>query len=104
MARLLDEAEASDGGKHLRPRLVAAAYFGLGGADRRLLAEVAGAQQLLHLGLCMHDDLIDGDRVRHGRPEPDRPCTTPATAPPASRVPRRSGRRSRPACSPATSP
>ena len=35
---------------------------------RQLLAEVAGAQQLLHLGLCMHDDLIDGDRVRHGTP------------------------------------
>ena len=68
VARLLDEAEASDGGKHLRPRLVAAAYFGFGGADQRLLGEVAGAQQLLHLGLCLHDDLIDGDRLRHGRP------------------------------------
>lgn len=63
---LLDEVEASDGGKHLRPRLVAAAYFGFGGADRRLLGDVAGAQQVLHLGLCMHDDLIDGDRMRHG--------------------------------------
>ena len=68
VVRLLDEAAASDGGKHLRPRLVAAAYFGFGGADHRLLGEVAGAQQLLHLGLCMHDDLIDGDRLRHGRP------------------------------------
>ena len=65
--QLLDEAEASDGGKHLRPRLVAAAYFGFGGGDRGLLGDVAGAQQLLHLGLCMHDDLIDGDRMRHGR-------------------------------------
>jgi geranylgeranyl diphosphate synthase type I len=68
VVRLLDEAAASDGGKHLRPRLVAAAYFGFGGADHRVLGEVAGAQQLLHLGLCMHDDLIDGDRLRHGRP------------------------------------
>jgi geranylgeranyl diphosphate synthase type I len=68
VARLLDEAAASDGGKHLRPRLVAAAYLGFGGSDQRLLAEVAGAQQLLHLGLCLHDDLIDGDRMRHGRP------------------------------------
>ena len=64
--QLLDEAEASDGGKHLRPRLVAAAYFGFGGVDRGLLGDVAGAQQVLHLGLCMHDDLIDGDRTRHG--------------------------------------
>jgi geranylgeranyl diphosphate synthase type I len=66
--RLFDEAEASDGGKHLRPRLVAAAYFGFGGVDRSLLGHVAGAQQVLHLGLCMHDDLIDGDRMRHGSP------------------------------------
>ena len=62
VTRLIDDAEASDGGKHMRPRLVAAGYLGMGGADRQLLAEVAGAQQLLHLGLCMHDDLIDGDR------------------------------------------
>ncbi|GAA1799423.1 polyprenyl synthetase family protein [Agromyces neolithicus] len=68
VTRLIDDAEASDGGKHMRPRLVAAAYLGMGGAERQLLAEVAGAQQLLHLGLCMHDDLIDGDRVRHGVP------------------------------------
>ena len=66
VTRLIDDAEASDGGKHMRPRLVAAAYLGMEGSDRQLLAEVAGAQQLLHLGLCMHDDLIDGDRVRHG--------------------------------------
>ncbi|RXZ49115.1 hypothetical protein ESP57_09220 [Agromyces fucosus] len=65
---LIAEARASDGGKHMRPRLVAAAFFGMGGSDADLLAEVAGAQQLLHLGLCMHDDLIDGDRVRHGQP------------------------------------
>lgn len=64
--QLLDEAEASDGGKHLRPRLVAAAYLGFGGTDQGLLGDVAGAQQVLHLGLCMHDDLIDGDRMRHG--------------------------------------
>ncbi|GAA1762108.1 polyprenyl synthetase family protein [Agromyces humatus] len=68
VSRLIDDAEASDGGKHMRPRLVAAAFLGMGGVDRRLLAEVAGAQQLLHLGLCLHDDLIDGDRVRHGVP------------------------------------
>lgn len=68
VAELIAEARASDGGKHMRPRLVAAAFFGLGGSDPALLAEVAGAQQLLHLGLCMHDDIIDGDRVRHGEP------------------------------------
>ena len=68
VTRIIDDAEASDGGKHMRPRLVAAAYLGMGGADADLLADVAGAQQLLHLGLCLHDDLIDGDRIRHGVP------------------------------------
>ena len=67
-AELIAEARASDGGKHMRPRLVAAAFLGMGGTDSALLADVAGAQQLLHLGLCTHDDLIDGDRVRHGTP------------------------------------
>ena len=65
---LIDAMAASTGGKYLRPRLVAAAYFGLGGTDLDLLSEVAGAQQLLHIGLCTHDDLIDDDRIRHGTP------------------------------------
>ena len=68
MSELVDAARAADGGKFVRPRLVATAFFGLGGDDEVLLRRVAGAQQLLHLGLCMHDDVIDGDRVRHGRP------------------------------------
>ena len=68
MSELVDAARAADGGKYVRPRLVATAFFGLGGDDEVLLRRVAGAQQLLHLGLCMHDDVIDGDRVRHGRP------------------------------------
>lgn len=68
MTALVDAARAADGGKYLRPRLVAAAFFGVGGDDDRLLRRVAAAQQLLHLGLCMHDDVIDGDRLRHGRP------------------------------------
>ncbi|MFD4421102.1 polyprenyl synthetase family protein [Agromyces sp. NPDC058484] len=68
MARLIEAARAADGGKHVRPRLVAAAFYGLQGSDASLLRRVAGAQQLLHIGLCMHDDVIDGDRVRHGRP------------------------------------
>lgn len=61
-------ARAADGGKHLRPRLLAAAYLAHGGDDPELLRRVAGAQQLVHLALCIHDDLIDGDVVRHGRP------------------------------------
>ena len=68
MSDLIEAARNADGGKFVRPRLVAAAFYGSGGTHDELLRRVAGAQQLLHLGLCMHDDVIDGDRVRHGRP------------------------------------
>ncbi|MFF2372390.1 polyprenyl synthetase family protein [Agromyces sp. NPDC058110] len=68
MTDLVAASRAADGGKYLRPRLVAAAFLAFGGTDRGLLRQVAGAVQLVHLGLCAHDDVIDGDRVRHGRP------------------------------------
>ena len=67
MTDLIASAGAADGGKYLRPRLVAAAFLAHGGTDVDLLRHVAGAMQLIHLGLCAHDDVIDGDRVRHGR-------------------------------------
>lgn len=67
MTELVLAMEASDGGKYLRPRFVAASFFGMGGTDLAVLDVVAGAQQLLHSGLCTHDDLIDGDRMRHGK-------------------------------------
>src|SRR5690606_12358331 len=56
------------GGKFLRSRLAVAAYAGLGGENDGVAASLAVSVQLLHLGLCVHDDLIDGDAVRHGRP------------------------------------
>lgn len=68
VAELIAAGRAADGGKFLRPRLVAAAYFAYGGEDVALLRQVAAAQQLLHVGLCIHDDAIDDDSVRHGRP------------------------------------
>ncbi|BDZ65234.1 polyprenyl synthetase family protein [Agromyces mangrovi Wang et al. 2018] len=69
IARLLrDAADASAAGKYLRPRLLAAGYLGFGGSDHACLAGLAAAVQVLHSGLCTHDDLIDGDRVRHGAP------------------------------------
>ncbi|MWB99706.1 polyprenyl synthetase family protein [Agromyces seonyuensis] len=67
VAELIGLARDTDGGKRLRPKLVAAAYLAFGGDDRALVRRVAGAQQLVHLALCAHDDLIDGDLVRHGR-------------------------------------
>ena len=31
-------------------------------------AEVAAAMELLHTAFVVHDDVIDGDRTRRGRP------------------------------------
>jgi geranylgeranyl diphosphate synthase, type I len=56
------------GGKLVRPRLVLAAYLGLGGQDLGAVAPVAAAQELLHSAMLAHDDLLDHDEHRRGRP------------------------------------
>jgi geranylgeranyl diphosphate synthase type II len=60
--------EAMDGGKRLRPQLLLAAHAGLGGTRGAAAARVAAALEVLHTALVIHDDVIDGDRVRRGRP------------------------------------
>ena len=60
--------EAADGGKRQRPRLLLAAFFGLGGTDLHAAAAVAAAYELLHTALLVHDDVIDRDWVRRGTP------------------------------------
>lgn len=57
-----------NGGKYVRPRLAVLAYYGFGGLDGAVADRLAMAVQLLHVGLCIHDDLIDGGQFRHGRP------------------------------------
>ncbi|WP_173921563.1 polyprenyl synthetase family protein [Agromyces sp. Marseille-P2726] len=56
------------GGKRIRPHLVNCAYEGFGGADQALVTRVAIAFELLHTAFIIHDDVIDGDVVRRGRP------------------------------------
>jgi geranylgeranyl diphosphate synthase type II len=59
---------ASSGGKRFRPRMVMLAYAGVGGSDTRAAAHVAAAYELLHTALVVHDDVIDRDWSRRGRP------------------------------------
>ncbi|UNX54840.1 polyprenyl synthetase family protein [Georgenia sp. TF02-10] len=61
-------ARAADGGKRLRPALVMSAHEAFGGTDPEAAAQVAAAMELLHTAFVVHDDLIDGDDVRRGRP------------------------------------
>lgn len=60
--------DAARGGKRIRPRLLLLGHHGLGGraADAAIVAAVA--YELLHTAFLLHDDVIDGDTVRRGRP------------------------------------
>ncbi|MGV8967839.1 MAG: polyprenyl synthetase family protein [Cellulomonas sp.] len=61
-------ADQIGGGKLLRPRLTLAAYLGFGGTDLEGVAPVAAAQELLHTAMVVHDDVLDHDEMRRGRP------------------------------------
>ncbi|WP_290472340.1 polyprenyl synthetase family protein [Leifsonia sp. 71-9] len=59
---------AADGGKRMRPRFVLAALAALGGEVDAAAIDTATAFELLHTAFLLHDDVIDGDTVRRGRP------------------------------------
>jgi geranylgeranyl pyrophosphate synthase len=81
-SRRLEEAEVIDkhygelweamrtltlaGGKRLRPYMAVLSYEAYGGDDYDSILEIAMAEELLHLALLVHDDIIDKDYVRHG--------------------------------------
>lgn len=60
--------EASSGGKRVRPALVLAAYAGYGGKDLAVAVPLAVSFELLHTAFLIHDDVIDHDLARRGRP------------------------------------
>ncbi|WP_418606109.1 polyprenyl synthetase family protein [Georgenia sp. SUBG003] len=68
-ARLWDAlTAATEGGKRFRPALVVAAHDVLGGGLPGPAARVGAAVELLHTAFVIHDDVIDGDDTRRGRP------------------------------------
>lgn len=54
------------GGKRLRPRMVLRAYDAFGGDTHEDVLPIATSQELLHMSLLIHDDIIDRDYVRYG--------------------------------------
>lgn len=60
--------DAVTGGKRFRPHLLAAVHDSLGGRASAAVAQTAAAVELLHTAFVIHDDVIDGDDVRRGRP------------------------------------
>jgi geranylgeranyl diphosphate synthase type II len=61
-------AAATEGGKRFRPALLVATHDALGGDSPGAAAEVGAAVELLHTAFVIHDDVIDDDHVRRGRP------------------------------------
>ena len=56
------------GGKNMRPALTLAAYAGLGGEDADAVVPVAASMEMLHTAMLVHDDILDHDEVRRGKP------------------------------------
>lgn len=54
------------GGKRLRPLMMLRAYDAFGGGRWRDILPIAASQELLHMSLLIHDDIIDRDYVRYG--------------------------------------
>lgn len=68
-ARLWREIEeATRGGKRIRPRMLLMTHEHLGGQDPRSAVLAGAAFEVLHTALLLHDDVLDGDLVRRGRP------------------------------------
>jgi geranylgeranyl diphosphate synthase, type II len=61
-------ADATEGGKRFRPALLGVAYRAWGGTDPAASGAVGAAMELLHTGFVVHDDVIDADDTRRGRP------------------------------------
>ncbi|MFT4210346.1 MAG: polyprenyl synthetase family protein [Microbacterium sp.] len=71
LARLTGAAtRAAHGGKRFRPALLYAAFEAWNGdpAHRDGVADLAAAVELLHTAFVIHDDVIDHDTTRRGRP------------------------------------
>jgi geranylgeranyl diphosphate synthase type II len=56
------------GGKRFRPWLVGLAHDSCGGSRPEAVEAVGAGVELLHTAFVVHDDVIDGDRTRRGRP------------------------------------
>jgi geranylgeranyl diphosphate synthase type I len=55
-------------GKSIRGGLVLFAYESCGGTDTQKALLAAGAIELIHSGLLIHDDIMDQDSLRRGKP------------------------------------
>lgn len=59
---------AGTGGKQFRPRVLLQTHQALCGQRDDAAVRLAAATELLHTAFVIHDDVIDGDHSRRGRP------------------------------------
>ncbi len=55
------------GGKRIRPAVTLLIFRACGGTDLADIVDVAVALELIHSASLLHDDIIDGSRIRRGR-------------------------------------
>lgn len=56
------------GGKRARPVLVNVGYFLAGGKDKKAILRASLCAELIHNFFLIHDDIIDRDELRRGKP------------------------------------
>ncbi|NQV00602.1 MAG: polyprenyl synthetase family protein [Parcubacteria group bacterium] len=56
------------GGKRIRPILINIGYFLAGGKDKKAILKTCLCIELIHNWFLIHDDIIDQDELRRGRP------------------------------------
>lgn len=61
-------APALEGGKRFRPALLLLVHEAFGGKDPERAVRWAAAIELVHTAALVHDDLVDGDDERRGKP------------------------------------
>jgi geranylgeranyl pyrophosphate synthase len=54
------------GGKRIRSQMTIMVYEAFGGTNVDTILPVAAAQELLHMSMLIHDDIIDRDTTRYG--------------------------------------
>jgi len=56
------------GGKRIRPILINVGYFLAGGIDKKEILKTSLCVELIHNWFLIHDDIIDQDELRRGKP------------------------------------
>jgi len=56
------------GGKRIRPALMYWGYLGAGGKEKEKIIKASIGIELIHAFLLIHDDIMDRDLIRHGKP------------------------------------